>query len=230
LRAARVEALDQAANIVVAAEVNRGVGFVEREQAGIRRAGVIPLKSAARVQNNFGEAGGESSEAAFAIFQKIEMLNVGRDEHFAGGSFDEGEDGFAESAGLREFGEAPFAVNPIFREDDDDGVGAGDFAVERALPIRAGSKAGVLIEVSVKPFACSQVSRRAACSGSRLEWLMKICDMVVCRYVTRENTCARRGWQIIAAESGARARGGGTMRGRAEWCRLAAFWSAGEME
>jgi len=53
------------------------------------------------------------------------MLDVGRNQNFAGRRLDEREDGFAEGAGLGKFDEAPFALEPIFRENQNDRFGAG---------------------------------------------------------------------------------------------------------
>jgi hypothetical protein len=46
LGAARIQPLDQTANIVVAAKVNRGILFLEGKQTGIGRALRIPTKPA----------------------------------------------------------------------------------------------------------------------------------------------------------------------------------------
>jgi hypothetical protein len=75
------------------------------------------------------------------------MLDVARNEGFACGRLNEREDCFAERARLREFDEAPFTVEPVFGEDQNDGIGARNLAIERAFPVRTGLDAGMLIEV-----------------------------------------------------------------------------------
>ena len=202
LRAPRVQPLDQAANVVVAAEIDRRVGFIERQQPGIRRALAIPLETAARVEHNFGEAGGQPRQAAFAILQQIEMLNVGRDDGLSGGSFDQRKNRFAESARLSEFRETPFAVKPILGEDQQHCVGAGHFAIKRALPIGAGSQARVLIEIEKRLGETVGVQPREQARG-----LLRIAagmadENLRHRRVLGEDTSGRFVWQMPVSNDG----------------------------
>jgi hypothetical protein len=104
------------------------------------------------------------------------VLDIGGDEVLSPRAFDQRKDRLAERTGLGELGEAPLALEPIGGEDQNDRLGAGDLAVERALPIAAGREARVLVEVEKgldKAGLRNQSCSRPACSRSRLEWLMK---------------------------------------------------------
>src|SRR5208283_1848884 len=108
LRAPRVEPLDQTADVVVAAEIDRGVLFLKREQTWKRRAARIPCKAALGVERDPNELAREPFETALAIAEQIERLDVGRYLSIAGRRLDHQEDRLAERARLRELGEAPF--------------------------------------------------------------------------------------------------------------------------
>jgi hypothetical protein len=83
LRAPRLEPLDQAADVVVAPEVDRGVLLLEGEQSGKRRARRVPSKSALRVERDAHQFALEPLEAALAIAEQIERLDVRRNESVA---------------------------------------------------------------------------------------------------------------------------------------------------
>jgi hypothetical protein len=53
----------------------------------------------------------------------------------------------AQCARLRELDEAPFAVEPVLGEDQDDSLGAAQLAIKLALPSRARLDACVLVEI-----------------------------------------------------------------------------------
>src|SRR2546429_2857714 len=75
------------------------------------------------------------------------MLDIVGDVPLAGRALDDRENRLAERARLRELGKAPFAVEPVGREDQDDRLGASDLAIERALPVSARREPNVLVEV-----------------------------------------------------------------------------------
>jgi hypothetical protein len=77
----------------------------------------------------------------------VELLDVGGDETLATRRHDYREDRLAQRPRLGELGEAPFALQPVRRQDQDDGVGAVDLLVERPLPVGAGLDAGMLVDV-----------------------------------------------------------------------------------
>ena len=77
LRAARVEPLDQAADVVVAAEIDRSVLFLESEQTRKRRAISVPFEAALGVKRDPHELAREPFEPALTIAEQIECLDVG---------------------------------------------------------------------------------------------------------------------------------------------------------
>ena len=69
LGAPRFEPLDQAADVVVAAEIDRGVLFLEGEQTRKRRAAGIPCEAALGVERDPHQFAREPLEPALAIAQ-----------------------------------------------------------------------------------------------------------------------------------------------------------------
>ena len=67
LRAPRFEPLDQAADVVVAAEIDRGVLFLEGEQTRKRRAAGVPCEAALGVERDPHQLAREPFEPALAI-------------------------------------------------------------------------------------------------------------------------------------------------------------------
>ena len=108
LRAARVEPLDQAADVIVAAEIDRSVLFLEGEQTRKRRAAGAPFEAALGVKRDPHEFAREPFEPALAIAEQIERLDVAGYLSVASRRLDHKEDRLAERARLRELGEAPF--------------------------------------------------------------------------------------------------------------------------
>ena len=147
LDAARIEPLDQPAHVVVAAEIDRGVLGLERQEARIGRPALVPGEAALRVERDLGQLAGELGEAALAVAAKVELLDVGGDEALAARRDDHREDRLAERAGLGELGEAPLRFEPVRRQHQDDGMGAVDLLVEGAFPVGAGLDAGMLVDV-----------------------------------------------------------------------------------
>ena len=147
LDAAGVEPLDQPPDVVVAAEIDRGILGLERQEARIGRAALVPAEAALRVEGDLGQFAGELGEAALAVGAEVELLDVGGDEALAAGRHDHREDRLAEGTGLGELGEAPLRFEPVRRQHQDDRMGAVDLLVERALPVGAGLDAGVLVDV-----------------------------------------------------------------------------------
>ena len=173
LRAARVEALQQPTDVIVAAEVDRGVLLFESEHARKRRAMRVPLEAALSVERDSHQLPLEPLKPAVPVAQQIERLDVGRNQRIAGWRDDRREDGLAERSGLREFGEAPFRGEPVRRLDNDNRLGLLDLAVERPFPIRARRNARhlVLVEKSrLEAHACEPGLhlRRLICVGARV--------------------------------------------------------------
>src|ERR1035441_2342897 len=75
------------------------------------------------------------------------MLDVAGNEGLPVWRLDQWKDRFAERARLGEFGEAPFAVEPVLGQNQNDRFGPRHFSIEGAFPIGAGRETGVLIEV-----------------------------------------------------------------------------------
>ena len=107
---ARVQPLDQTPNVVVAAEVECGVLFLEREQTGKRRAMRIEGEAALGVERDLRQFASQPFEPALLIFLQVERLDVGRYQGVAGRRFDDGKDGLPERARLGEFGKAPLGT------------------------------------------------------------------------------------------------------------------------
>src|SRR6185503_1474268 len=101
LRAPRVEPLDEAADVIVAAEIDRCVLFLEGEQARKRRAAGVPFEAALGVKRDPHELAREPLEPALAIAEQIECLDVARYLSVAGRRLDHEEDRLAERARLR---------------------------------------------------------------------------------------------------------------------------------
>ena len=108
LRAARVEPLDQAADVVVAAEIDRSVLFLESEQTRKWRAISVPFEAALGVKRDPHELAREPFEPALTIAEQIERLDVGRYLSVTSRRLIDKEDRLAERARLREVGVAPF--------------------------------------------------------------------------------------------------------------------------
>jgi hypothetical protein len=53
----------------------------------------------------------------------------------------------AKRAGLGELDEAPLRIEPVRRKNQDDGMTALDFLIQAALPVFAGLKPRVLVEI-----------------------------------------------------------------------------------
>src|ERR1700704_4797903 len=62
------------------------------------------------------------------------------------------EDRLAERARLSKLDKAPFAVEPIGGEDQDDGVGAVDLLIKLPFPVCSGRNAGVLVDIEKDAF------------------------------------------------------------------------------
>ena len=75
------------------------------------------------------------------------MLNVAGDEGLAGWSLEQRKDGLAQGPRLGEFGKAPFAVEPVLGQNQNDRFGGRNLPVESFFPVRARRQAGVLVEV-----------------------------------------------------------------------------------
>jgi hypothetical protein len=150
LRAPRLKPFDQAADVVIAAEIDRRVLFLKGEQSGKRRARRVPGKSALGIERYADEFALKAFEAALAIAHEIERLDVGRNESLACGRLDRRENRLAKRTRLGELGEAPFRSQPVRRLNNDDGLRLLDLAVERPLPVRPWRDAGrfVLVEES----------------------------------------------------------------------------------
>src|SRR5690349_14905712 len=67
LGAPGVQALDQAANVVVATEVDRGVILIEGEQAWKGRPRRLPRELALCIERDASELGAEPLESAFTV-------------------------------------------------------------------------------------------------------------------------------------------------------------------
>src|SRR6266700_2591568 len=147
LRAARVEPLDEAADVVVATEIDRSVLFLESEQTRKRRTAGVPFEAALGVKRDPDELARQPFQPALAIAEQIERLDVGRYLSVAGRRLDHEEDRLAERARLLELGETPFGGEPARRLDDNDGLGLLDLPVKRLLPVGPGRDAGRLVEL-----------------------------------------------------------------------------------
>jgi hypothetical protein len=147
LRATRIESLGQPTDIVIATEIDRGIGLVERQQAGERRPPGIPRELRLRIERYAAQFLRQPLQPAVAILRQIEILNVLGDISLAPGRFDNGKDRLAESPRLGEFDKAPFAVEPVFGEDQDDRLGANQFAVKLLFPVGAGRNAAMLVDI-----------------------------------------------------------------------------------
>ena len=115
LHAAGAQPFDQPADVVVAAEEDGGVFGLEGEQTGIGRAVAVPGKAALGIEGELDQLGAEPFKAALAVLDEIELLDVRRDEAFAPRRDDDRKDRLAERPRLGEFGEAPFAFQPVRR-------------------------------------------------------------------------------------------------------------------
>ena len=164
---ARAQPLDQPADVVIAAEIDRGILGLEGEEPGIGGTLPVPGEAALGIQRQLDQFGPELRQPALAVLPEIELLDVGRDEALAAGRDDDREDRLAERARLGEFGEAPFAVEPRRREHQDDGLGAVDLLVERALPVHPRLDAGLLVDVEERlvEAVLSQPRHDVGCDG-----------------------------------------------------------------
>jgi hypothetical protein len=121
--APRIDALDGAQHVVVAAEEYGGIGRFERQEARIGRASFLPMEAALRVERHPRQLARKAIEPVLSVGGQVEMLDVGRDDGgLAGGSLNDREDGLAERAHLGQFGEAPFGLEPVPGQDQDDSL------------------------------------------------------------------------------------------------------------
>jgi hypothetical protein len=107
---------------------------------------LIPGEAAARIDHDLSQLR-QGAPGRLRGPSQIEVLNVAETKVFAGGRLDQRKNRLAQRARLGEFGEAPFAVEPVFGQNQNDRFGPGDFAIECALPVGARSQSGVLVEV-----------------------------------------------------------------------------------
>ena len=147
LDATRVGALDQLANVIVAAEIDRRILLVEGEEAGIGRAAGWEVEAALPRQGDFGEPARETFEAARLIADEVQFLQVVADELVAVGCVDQREDRLAAGARLGELGKAPLRIEPVPGEDQDHRLGAVELVVELLFPALPRRDALVLVDV-----------------------------------------------------------------------------------
>ncbi len=107
--AAHVDTLDGAQYVVVAAEKDRCVSRVKRQQSRVGRPLRVPFEASLGVERDAGQFASQPFQSFGSIFNQVDVLDVGRDHRsFARWRFNQGKNRFAEGARLREFSKAPF--------------------------------------------------------------------------------------------------------------------------
>ncbi len=142
-----VGALDQPADVVVAAEIDRGILLVEGEETGIWGAAGREVEAALPHQRDLGQPPREALQATRLVADEVELLQVVADELVAVRRVDQREDRLAARARLGELGEAPFRIEPIPGQDQDHRLGAVELVIELLLPALPRRDALVLVDV-----------------------------------------------------------------------------------
>ena len=151
LDAARIEPLDEPADIVVAAEVDRRVVLVEREETGIRRAAGREIEAALAEQRHFGQPVRQAFETRLLVVGQVDLLQVVADILVAVRRDDDREDRLAARARLGELGETPLGIEPVAGEQQDHRLGALQLLVEGLFPL--GSRRDAMVGVDIQESA-----------------------------------------------------------------------------
>ena len=147
LDTARIEALDQAADVVVAAEIDRRVVLIEGEEAGIRCPAGGEIEAALAEQRHLGQPVRQAFQPVLLVLGEVDLLQVVADILVAVRRDDDRKDRLAARACLGELGETPLGIEPVAGQQQDDRFGAFQLLVEGLFPLGARRDAVVRIDV-----------------------------------------------------------------------------------
>ena len=82
LRTLRIQPLDEPANVVAAAKIDGGIGFLKCQQAGVRGSRLVPNKSTSAAYREIGQLLQQALQASFTILHEVQMLDGRRDIGF----------------------------------------------------------------------------------------------------------------------------------------------------
>nr|WP_291746218.1 hypothetical protein [Bauldia sp.] len=165
---AGVQSLDEAPHVVIPAEIDRGVVLVEGEEAGIGRSAGWKVEAPLTQKGDLGQAAGELFKAAFTVPRQVQLLQVVSDELVTVRRGDQREDRLAARACLSELGKAPFGIEPVRRQEQDDRLRPLQFVVKPLLPPLAGRDAEMLVDIEKAVFEAPALEPGEQIPGFRI--------------------------------------------------------------